>query len=256
MGHLEKFTEAEQAMIVSLPYRAGIFVSDIDKTGQGAASYTEIFELETIIGEETYMAALSHMKPRLNEEEVGLLENDFVTEVMANLRERQDEWRTWKTDKQSLLKDCSNTIRMLEEKLGEREVAAYRACIIAIAIDVAKAFCEQDVDAPFLARCANKTWMFFDSMVRFITRDKFTASLKELNVSYKEDIALTLLSEALTIGGGHEARDSLLDEAIERRGDMDRRQREERRKAAVAAEFEGEERRKKPDRRVQQDRRL
>lgn len=192
MAFLEQFSAIERNLIVSIPYRAGVWVSSVDDTGGAKADYEELHELETIIAR----------KGR------GMFESAFVHEVMAETFQRQAEWKSWAADIDNLLVDCGRAVEIIAAKLAEKDVDAYRANIMALALDVAKAFREFDVDASFWVKINSRINLWLEAFVRILKRDRSYDSTSELNISYKEDIALTKLSQALHPGLDGEGQDA------------------------------------------------
>lgn len=190
MAFLEQFSEQERDLIVSIPYRAGVWVSSVDDTGGAAADAQELEKLEEIIAE----------KAR------GMFESAFVHEVIAETFSRKADWKRWSEQLDTLLPDSTRAVEVVSGKLAERDVDAYRANILNIGVSVAKAFREFDVDAPFFVKIGSNLRLCGEALVRVLKRDKSYDTVSELNISLAEDIALTKLSNALHPGldGGKE----------------------------------------------------
>ncbi len=184
MAFLEQFSEQERDLIVSIPYRAGVWVSSVDDTGGAAADAEELEKLEEIIAE----------KAR------GMFESAFVHEVIAETFSRKGDWKRWAEQLDSLLADSTHAVELVSGKLSERDVDAYRANILNIGVSVAKAFREFDVDAPFFVKIGSNLRLLGEALMRVIKRDKSYDTASELNISLAEDIALTKLSNALHPG--------------------------------------------------------
>ena len=177
MAFLEQFSEQERDLIVSIPYRAGVWVSSVDDTGGAAADAEELEKLEEIIAE----------KAR------GMFESAFVHEVIAETFSRKGDWKRWAEQLDSLLADSTHAVELVSGKLSERDVDAYRANILNIGVSVAKAFREFDVDAPFFVKIGSNLRLLGEALMRVIKRDKSYDTASELNISLAEDIALTKL---------------------------------------------------------------
>lgn len=184
MAFLEQFSEEERELIVSLPYRAGLWVSSVDDTGGPKADFAELHELESIISE----------KAR------GMFESAFVHEVMAETCTRQADWKQWAEGADSLLDDCAKATKLIGDKLVEKDLDAYRMNIMAIGLSVAKAFRELDEGASIFVKLHTQIQLFIEAIIRIIKRDKSFDTESALNISFEEDEALSKLSKALHPG--------------------------------------------------------
>jgi len=184
MAFLEQFSEEERELIVSIPYRAGLWVSTVDDAGGTAAGHDELNALESIIAE----------KGR------GMFESAFVHEVMAETHTRQGEWKRWAENLSTLLDDSTKSITIIQGKLAEKDLDAYRMNIMAIGLAVAKAFREVDASASFMDKVNMQIRLFRDAAMRILRREKYWDKASILNVSAAEDEALDKLSKALYPG--------------------------------------------------------
>lgn len=184
MAFLEQFSTEDRDLIVSIPYRAGVWVSMVDDDGGGEAEHDEIDALENILAE----------KAR------GMFESAFVHEVMAETASRQQDWPQWAGQMDTVLADCTKAVGVVGGKLSEKDLDAYRMHIMAIGLEVAKAFREFDVGMPLPTKLWTNFRLFMDAIVRVFSRDKSFEGEKALNISYEEDQALSKLSQALHPG--------------------------------------------------------
>ena len=181
MAFLEQFSAEDRDLIVSIPYRAGLWVSGADGGGGAKAGHDELDALETIIAE----------KGR------GMFESAFVHEVMAETCTRQQDWKGWAGDLDNILEDCTRAVGIVQGKLAEKDLDAYRMNIMAIGLAVAKAFREVDADAGFRDKIHMQLRLFCDAVMRILRREKYWDPASVLNVSREEDAALDKLSKAL-----------------------------------------------------------
>lgn len=186
MAFLEQFSRQEKDLIVSVPYRVGVWVSSVDAAGGAVASYQEQDSLETIIAEKSS----------------GMFESAFMHEVMAETCTRQQDWKAWGENMDKVLAECGEAVRIVSAKLEEKDVDAYRHTVMTIAVDVAKAFREFDSGASFMVRLWTKYRLFLESLCRVVKRDKSLETQGLLNISYEEDAALSKLAKALHGGAG------------------------------------------------------
>lgn len=184
MAFLEQFSAEERALIISVPFRAGHWVSVVDDTGGAKAGDAEREALENIITERAR----------------GMFESAFVHEVMAETCTRQDDWKAWSDNMDTVLEDCAKVVGIIGGKLAERDLDAYRMNVMGIGLAVAKAFREMDDGAPFFVKLQTKILLFIEAIVRLIKRDRSYDAESALNISFEEDVALTKLSKALHPG--------------------------------------------------------
>ncbi len=181
MAFLELFSDTEKDMLVSLPYRAGLWVSLADQSGGEKASLKERAALEDII---TRKAS-------------GMFESAFVHEVMAEAFARKDQWDLWAQNTQTVPDDSRKAVALISEKLTEKDVDAYRYNIMTIGVEIAKTFREFDAGASIIARLYGLFNLYVEAIVRIIKRDPSIQTESALNISYEEDQALSCLSDAL-----------------------------------------------------------
>lgn len=196
MAFLEQFSNEEKDLLVSLPYRVGVWLSNVDDTGGAKADFEEISELENIIERKSK----------------GMFESAFVHEIMVETNGRQAEWRQWNKDLDNVLEQCGQAVAVISSKLEEKDLDAYRANIMAIALDVAKAFREFDDGASIFSKIFLQIRLFFEGVLKIVSRGKGRGADYDMqtlyNISYEEDIALTKLSEALHPGLDGSAEDA------------------------------------------------
>ena len=181
MAFLEQFEDEDKKLIVSLPYRVGVWVGSVDEVGGAKANFEEISALERIITEQSK----------------GMFESAFVHEVMSETFACQDNWKAWSENLDNVPTECTQAVEKIASKLAEKDVDAYRANVMGIGLEVAKAFREFDAEETFFVKLVIKFKLFVQAMARIITRDRSFDQVSALNISYEEDMALTKLSEAL-----------------------------------------------------------
>lgn len=184
MAFLEQFSAEERELLVSIPYRAGLWVSGVDNAGGAKSNYEELDALESIIAE----------KGR------GMFESAFVHEIMAEASTRQDDWKKWAGQLDNVLSDCTKAVGIVQGRLAEKDLDAYRMNIMAIGLAVAKAFREIDADASLKDKICMQVRLFCDAGMRILRREKYWDKTSILNVSREEDEALNKLSKALYPG--------------------------------------------------------
>lgn len=176
MVYLDQFSEADRDLIVSLPYRAGLWLSDSDSGGGAEADYEELSRLEDVLEKKSPVAARSR----------------FIGEVMAETLARQDLWKQWAARRDSVPEDCARAAALIAAGLSARDAADYREQVMRIATEVAAAFGEPSPRASCCPFSFAGRWI-----CRFFARFCRDGSSGEGNISAGEKQALAKLDEAL-----------------------------------------------------------
>jgi hypothetical protein len=180
MAYLKEFSKEDADLLVALPYRVGLWVSSSDNTGGGDADEKELEALQQTI------TGIVH----------GMFESAFVHEVMAETFLRRDEWRGWGMNLRDIPGECKNAVALIQGKLPQRDVDAYKRILMHIGVEVAKAFREYDSSEPLLSRVIRMISIGIDRLLGTIHGEKYVSS-QLLNISYEEDLALNTLAQAL-----------------------------------------------------------
>lgn len=181
MAFLEVFSEDERRFLVSLPYRAGVWVSSSDTTG----------------GQESGAQELQALERAIQGIAQGMFESAFVHEVMAETFLRKAEWPEWARGTGTVPDDCRCAIAMMRERnMPVRDVDAYRRILMQIGLEVAKAFREYTRNEPFLYRLTRGIGIAVDRFFGALRGEKYV-SQDLLNISYSEDVALNTLAMSL-----------------------------------------------------------
>ena len=183
MAFLENFSVEERALLISLPYRVGLWVSKIDRTGDPGADEGERAALERIIAREAR----------------GMFHSAFVHEVMAENWAAKAGWSQWDNDLDRVPAQCAEATRLVSRKLARHDLDAYRATLIHIALEVAKAFREAGSRHPLLAFLWLKLLLWRGRLAAFFRREPYDP-VSVLNISPMEDRAIVHLAQALSVG--------------------------------------------------------
>ena len=167
-------------MLVALPYRAGLWVSGADKTGNPAADNKEMATLEKIIN------GMGH----------GTFESAFAHEVMAETFTRRNDWKNWATGLESVPDSCEKAVAAIAGKLGAHDLDGYRQNIMNIGMEVANAFREFDSSTPLPVRAWTYAKLALDRLIGALSGQEYESN-DILNISYSEDMALAKLAAAL-----------------------------------------------------------
>lgn len=185
MAYLEHFNGHDLDLLVALPYRAGLFVSNSDSQGENKADAEELKVLHDLIEAQAK----------------GMYESAFVHEVMVETFARRADWRNWGEHLDTVPGECRNTVLMLSHvvpsgKIQQRDIDAFKGILLQIGLDVAKAYREYDRNESWTARFYRRLGIMVDGLLGIVRGEHYSSS-ELLNISYEEDIALNTLAEAL-----------------------------------------------------------
>jgi hypothetical protein len=206
MAFLDRFSADEREMLVSLPYRAGLWIIAVNGAGYLGRRAKEKTVLEKIIVE----------KGR------GIFESAFVFEVMTEMLRRRDCWEDWAKGWEDVPAVCQNASATIASRLGPHDLSSYQQTIMNIATAMANSFGELDDNVPLWLRAWTYTKLMLSRIVDIETAkeaespsslktednekmvvDCLTGKENEysdfLNTSNDEFMALTKLAHSLGI---------------------------------------------------------
>ncbi len=178
---LEALSEDEKTLIVSLPYRAGLWVSLADEKGAGAARAHELKTIERVVA-------------KLSE---GMFASAFVHEVLAETHARRGQWEAWGLQVGTVPDEARQAVNILIDKVLPPDAEAYVQTIMNIGYETAYAFREYDRSASIPIRIWVGLQLLWEAFIRTANKDYRLESVA--NISLAEDEAIALLAEALTL---------------------------------------------------------
>ena len=176
MSDLEKFTPEERLLVISLPYRAAMWVSNIDDNK--GSTVDDKIERKAIEGTIKRFAAASEKIP-------------VAAAVMQDILSQKGRWNEWglMTDEEPLLYDATKAVLAAKKHFTEAELNQYREAIWRLSVSVAQAYGEH-VDPDNEMHVNN----FFGKLLG--SKPKGGSKNTE-NISPKEKDALKKLKSAL-----------------------------------------------------------
>jgi hypothetical protein len=177
MGKFSDLSKEEQLLVISVPYRIGIWISMIDDNEQtGRDDKREKQALEMAIGR---MASAHRKMP-------------FAANIMKSIEKCRGQWSAW--DQQSsegvILKDAATAIDLCQSKLGSGATKQYKHALWQIGMIVAQSFGEH-IDPDNEMHVDH----FFQWVGGFFSAPKLQKAPE--NLSEKEKIALKKLRAIL-----------------------------------------------------------
>jgi hypothetical protein len=179
MASLSDFTDEQAALLISLPYKTGVWIS-----------YSDDAEGED--DDEREMKALRACLRAVAKLHEG---HALISEIMTRCLQAQDEWSVWAEDCFHVPPDAFRAMEAVKARAPEKTAKAFRAVIMEIATAVAQAhgefgeFGDFDDDAEGI----------FGKIVGAFAKLGHDDKNHPMNVSAAEDSALAQLAEALKI---------------------------------------------------------
>jgi len=179
MPFFDDFMEEERVLIISLPYKVGVWVSQADDVAETEADDDKEFK--------ALRAVLSGIAKEKQQA-------PFVSEIVDQTLTYQNMWPEWKAASGQTLEDVQRVIDMMRARLPEENVRNYARALKRIATVVAHAYGEFEG-----AEGEQKDEGFFGGVITKILErvpESGEAENPE-NVSPAEQAALKKLSEIL-----------------------------------------------------------
>jgi hypothetical protein len=125
---MNQFLPDERLLLVGLPYRVGLFVSQSDRTGGEKSEASE-------------MQALSNIVIAYSQEVFGA---ETAQHIISETVSRKREWPEWSNDLEMVEAECLRAVDILSEAVDVKEVNGFKRCLMEVGEAVALAFREYD----------------------------------------------------------------------------------------------------------------
>lgn len=138
---LSTLNDDERMLVVSIPYRIGIWVSHADDEGGGRDDSSEAKALEKVF---STLARSKNLPP-------------FIAAVLDEIQSSQDRWPEWEASAFDTLDDSTRVLALLESRASAADNSNYKKLLKKVAFRVAGAHGEfGEIDEPegFFARLA------------------------------------------------------------------------------------------------------
>lgn len=182
MSFLDDLPSDQRELIISLPYRVGVWVSHADDAGGEEADDEEKVALSNILHGFT----------------TDVFGSEVVQYVMAETIAHSAEWDRWGKNTSSLATDCQHAIDILNEAVDEKEVSAFKQRLLEIAEAVALAFREYD-KLDFVSKLRVYLMYYKERYQAARKHRSFKTMDQYLNISLKERQALYSLANTLGV---------------------------------------------------------
>lgn len=183
MSFLDQLSADQRTLLVSLPYRVGLFISQSDETGGDDSDEAE-------------MVALSNIITAYSQEVFGA---ETVQYVISETVRRKPEWEKWSKDLETIEGQCHQAIDILSDHVDTKEVSAFKNHLVEIGESVALAFREYGKETPLMDKI--RVFLFYIKGKRHAA--KYGIPYKDweqfINISLDERKALRRIAGALNI---------------------------------------------------------
>lgn len=177
---LQKLSHDQRTLIISLPYRVGLWVSVSDDLGGEEASEKELTALNNLL--------------------IGFSQQVFGSEMLQYIMDetvsKKAQWDEWSNNTDAVPEECQKALDVLREHVDEKDVKAYSMRLMEIAEAVALAFREYEQDD-----FSNKLRIYGSyilNKMRAKMRKQPTKSFDQyLSISINERKALNALASAM-----------------------------------------------------------
>lgn len=170
---LSQLTPRDEALLVSLPYRVGLFVSYADTTGGWDAQEQEMQSLTNILREFTE----------------DYCKSEFAQKVLLETMRQRQNWPVWSQKIENVPREAQQIMSVLKPMFYEKQLSSFREVLIDIALSVAMAFREESEERQ------NKPSLV-DGLLSLISRAP-PDPLEHMNISAHEKTALLRLCQGL-----------------------------------------------------------
>ncbi len=181
MSFLDQLSTEQRTLLVSLPYRVGLFISQSDETGGDDSDEAEMLALSSII-------------TAYSQEVFGA---ETVQYVISETVRRKPEWKEWSKDLDTIEGQCHRAIDILSDHVDVKEVSAFKNHLIEIGESVALAFREYGKETPLMDKI--RVYLFYMKGKRHAAKIGMPYKDWEqfINISLDERKALRRIAGAL-----------------------------------------------------------
>lgn len=180
MDVLDKLSPGQRNLVISLPYRVGLWISKSDDTGGEEAQDKEL-------------TALSNILQGFSAQVFG---SELLQYIMDETTHQQENWPNWAQNVENVPEECKQALDVLRQHVDEKDVNAYSQRLIEIGEAVALAFREYE-DQSF-----GDQLKIYSSYILTKVKSRFSKQPAKsfeqfLNISISERKALAKLANAL-----------------------------------------------------------
>jgi hypothetical protein len=180
MTFLDQLSFDQKEMLISLPYRVGLWIGRSDMTGGDKAEEKELNALSSII--------------RGFAEEIFGSEN--MQHIISGTMARKEQWPVWAKDINSVPEDCRMAVEVMAQHTDAKDVRVFRNHLMEIGEAVALAFHENMLPDSFLGKAKIYLNYYFSGFKKGPKGRKRSFD-EYLRISPVERKALNMLAKSL-----------------------------------------------------------
>lgn len=181
MNFLEQLSPDHRTLLVSLPFRVGLRISQSDDSGGDSSDEAE-------------MQALSSLITAYSQEVFGA---ETVQYVIGETVLRKNEWGKWSENLGAVEEECYQAVDILSSCVDDKEVSAFKNHLLEIGESVALAFREYGESTPLLDK-VKMYLVYFNGKMKASKQGKPYKDWEQfLNISLQERKALSGIARAL-----------------------------------------------------------
>lgn len=181
MNFLDKLPQDHRDLLVSLPYRVGLYISQSDDSGGNESDEAEMVALDSIV-------------TAYSQEIFGA---ETVQYVIGETVQRKAEWPKWSKNLDQVETECHKAVDIISNIVEDKEVRAFKRHLIEIGESVALAFREYGVSTPIMDKI--KIYMHYMKSRKEAVKHGIVPKEWDqfINISLDERAALERIAEAL-----------------------------------------------------------
>ncbi len=177
------YSGQERLFLAALPYRVGLWISQVDNAGGGAAKRTELESLERVI------SSISG----------NFCGSVFVQELTEETLAHRHRWAEWSKNIDNVPGECQRALDLLSGEISIEDEEAFKNDLMEVAVTVAKAYSEFFEEEGVSTKIQALAGIWLD---KFVARmqglpEKKTTELEDLHISFHEEQALGELARVL-----------------------------------------------------------
>lgn len=136
MNFLHDLPQGERDLLVALPYRVGLYISESDETGGDEADAAEAKALYDIV------SAYAR----------DVFGSEMITYIMTEMLAREPQWQQWHENIANVPAECAEAVQILSQITDTKQVNAFKRFVLEIGESVALSFQEYGADTPLVER--------------------------------------------------------------------------------------------------------
>ena len=183
MTYLPLLPADMQNLVMRLPFRVGLYISESDQTGGNESAEAERKALENIV---TFYVE-------------DTVKSEFAHEVMLQTLNLKSKWGEWGEDITKVPEECYAVAKAMEGIVSAKEILAFKQNLLEVGITVAQAYCEFDENASTANKIEVYMSIFFRRLQALFQGGGMPSNDALLNISPSERSAINLLSDSLGI---------------------------------------------------------